>query len=281
MSVSYTYCLLRYVHDVVGGEFVNVGVALYAPDKPYAGALVTQRYARLSNLFVEVDGHHFRTVTKHLQSQLATLHRAMQGAIAHGQQRLMLQPSPQDIGEILMSVLPQDDSSLQFSEILGGVTNDPETTLEQLFERYIGQYERQRHRGRSDAEVWNDYRIPLRERGLETILVPTIVTSPDYEYEFERSWRNGRLKIAEAISFDLINPRDIEDKANKWLGRMHNLADASEPFTIFFLLGQPRNPGLAHSFARAKNFLNKSPVDHEFINEDEGARLADIVYADL
>ena len=30
-QISYTYAVLRYVHDVTSGEFVNVGVALYAP----------------------------------------------------------------------------------------------------------------------------------------------------------------------------------------------------------------------------------------------------------
>lgn len=27
----YTYSVLRYVHDVTSGEFVNVGVVLYSP----------------------------------------------------------------------------------------------------------------------------------------------------------------------------------------------------------------------------------------------------------
>src|SRR3990170_4714242 len=29
---SYTYCVLRYVHDVTSGDFVNVGVVLYELD---------------------------------------------------------------------------------------------------------------------------------------------------------------------------------------------------------------------------------------------------------
>jgi hypothetical protein len=36
---SYTYTVLRYVHDVTSGEFVNVGVALHAPQARYLGAL--------------------------------------------------------------------------------------------------------------------------------------------------------------------------------------------------------------------------------------------------
>ena len=38
MKTPYTFSTLRYVHDVVSGEFVNVGVALYAPDTRFADA---------------------------------------------------------------------------------------------------------------------------------------------------------------------------------------------------------------------------------------------------
>ena len=32
MIIAYSFVTLRYVHDVVTGEFANVGVVLYAPD---------------------------------------------------------------------------------------------------------------------------------------------------------------------------------------------------------------------------------------------------------
>jgi len=31
MKTAYSFVVLRYVHDVMTGEFVNIGVALYAP----------------------------------------------------------------------------------------------------------------------------------------------------------------------------------------------------------------------------------------------------------
>ena len=48
---SYTYSVLRYVHDVTSGEFVNVGVALYAPKARYLGALCRTTYSRLNKVF--------------------------------------------------------------------------------------------------------------------------------------------------------------------------------------------------------------------------------------
>lgn len=44
MKTAYTYTVLRYVHDTTTGEFVNVGVALYAPELRYASALCRTTY---------------------------------------------------------------------------------------------------------------------------------------------------------------------------------------------------------------------------------------------
>ena len=34
MKTNYSTIILRYIHDVVTGEFANIGVVLYAPDQP-------------------------------------------------------------------------------------------------------------------------------------------------------------------------------------------------------------------------------------------------------
>jgi hypothetical protein len=35
MKTTFTYTVLRYVLDIATGEFVNMGVALYAPEAKY------------------------------------------------------------------------------------------------------------------------------------------------------------------------------------------------------------------------------------------------------
>lgn len=35
MKTTFTYTVLGYVHDIATGEFVNMGVALYAPEAKY------------------------------------------------------------------------------------------------------------------------------------------------------------------------------------------------------------------------------------------------------
>ena len=44
MKTPYTFSVLRYVHDPVSTEFVNIGVAVYAPAAKYLSALCTTHY---------------------------------------------------------------------------------------------------------------------------------------------------------------------------------------------------------------------------------------------
>ena len=42
MKTTYTYTVLRYVHDPSTGESVNVGVAIYAPEAGFGGVALPE-----------------------------------------------------------------------------------------------------------------------------------------------------------------------------------------------------------------------------------------------
>lgn len=44
----YSFCFLRYIHDLLSAEFVNVGVVLWALQSGYLGYRFTSRFRRLS-----------------------------------------------------------------------------------------------------------------------------------------------------------------------------------------------------------------------------------------
>jgi hypothetical protein len=68
MKTPYTFSVLRYIHDVVSGEFVNVGVALYAPQTRFLGVVCSGTYGRLSNFFGGIEGEHFKRIMRHISS---------------------------------------------------------------------------------------------------------------------------------------------------------------------------------------------------------------------
>ena len=70
MKTAYTFVTLRYVHDVVTGEFANVGIVLYAPDERYLEARFTTSYERLNALFVKIDHANYRSLDHGLNWQV-------------------------------------------------------------------------------------------------------------------------------------------------------------------------------------------------------------------
>ncbi len=265
MKTAYSFVVLRYVHDVMTGEFVNIGVALYAPGMKYIGGLCNTRYGRLTNLFGkgEVDGEYFRGLMRYLEARFEELGDALRN-------ELPLNGMPTDIMEIAKSILPPDDSSLQWSEPGGGQTDDPGKTLESLYDRLVARYEnRQARSSRDDGEVWRVFKKEFDSHHVSSRLRPKRITAPDDDYEFEHAWKNERWRMYEPLSFDLLDAESITGKANRWLGRMTNLSEAPEKFVLHVLLGEPSLEKMRPAYTKAENILNKMPVEKVFVREHE------------
>jgi hypothetical protein len=269
MKIPYSFSVLRYIHDIVTGEFINVGVVLYAPKARFLSAICTSRYGRLSKMFSNVSGDHFRQVSRYIQAKLEE----------EGERLLTQLPFdklPISVLEFTTKVLPLDDSSLQFSPEGYGLTENPQETLEQLYNRYVEKYyEKPEKFSRSDDDVWRVFKKPLEEKRILGNLRPHQIVGNNYDYEFKYCWKNEKWHIHEPVSFDLIEPASITDKANNWLGRIISLHDGGEPFKMNILLGAPLDERLKSAFVKAQNIMHRMPCDHEFIKEDEAKDFAE------
>ncbi|HME01236.1 MAG TPA: DUF3037 domain-containing protein [Terriglobia bacterium] len=275
MKIPYSFSVLRYVHDPVTTEFVNVGVALYAPDAKYLSAICTPHYTRLSEMFGRIDGEHSRQITRYLQDRI----EEMGGRV---KSELPFPESPRTIGGLLATVLPPDDSALQFSTPGRGYTSDPEKTLGGLYHRYVEYYTlRTSYPSRSDDEVWKVFRKPLEEQHVAQALKPKRIVAPDYDYEFKSARKNEVWHTYEPVSFDLMEAASIVDKANTWVGRITSLARSEEKFKPYFLLGQPRETKLHVAFIKAQNILHRIPCDHEFVQETNAEDFAKHLKAEV
>ena len=277
MKTAYSFVVLRYVHDVMTGEFVNIGVALYAPGVKYLGGLCNTRYGRLTNLFGkgEIDGEFFRGLMRYIEARFDELGDKLRNELPlHGQ--------PFDIMEIAKSILPPDDSSLQWSEPGGGQTEDPCKTLEDLFVRMVERYEsRQARPSRDDADVWRVFKKEFETQHVVSRLRPKRITAPDDDYEFEHAWKNERWRMYEPLSFDLLDAESISSKANRWLGRAINLNDSPEKFVLHLLLGEPSLEKMRAAYAKAENILNKIPIEKVFVREHEAGAFSESLAAEM
>mgnify|MGYP006276171185 FL=1 len=275
MKTAYSFAVLRYVHDILTGEFVNVGVVLYAPEVKYLGGLCNTRYGRLSRLFGDIDGEYFRGLMRHIEARFDELGDRLRND-------LPLYEPPAHVMEIARDVLPPDDSSLQWSEPGGGRTEDPGKTLEQLFDRLVGRYESRAARAsRNDEDVWRTFKKEFETRRVLNHLHPKRIEAPDYDYEFEHAWKNRGWHLLEPISFDLLEADSILEKANRWLGRAISLQDSPEEFRLHLLLGEPSLQKLRSTYTRAENILHRIPGNPVFVHEREAGDFSATVASEI
>jgi hypothetical protein len=269
MKTAYTYTALRYVHDTTTGEFVNVGVAIYAPKARYASAICRTTYGRLAKVFPGMDGEAFKGLTRFIQSRFEELGDKLRD-------ELPLEGLPKSVIELAHGILPADDSSLQWSPAGGGLTEDPSQALEGLFDRLVARYDdRPQQERRTDEDVWRKYKRDLESRHILKYLQPKKIAVQDDEVEFQYAWKNGVWHCLEPVSLDLSAAESIRDKAHRWLGQMMSVKDAPERFKVYLLLGQPQQEAPQAAYDNAVSILRKLPVDKEIVRERDAAEFSE------
>jgi hypothetical protein len=268
--IPYSFCVLRYIHDGVTAEFVNVGVAVYAGETAYLKARCTSQYGRITRVFDRIDGERFKQQVKYIEEEVTNLgHRLRQRPLPFAEHGTT-------IHALLNEVLPPDDSAIQFSAAEYGVTADLEKTLTDLYERYVGRYAGEQDvPSRSDDEVWRVFRQSLERRKLLAHLtLNKRIVAPDYEYQFRAAWRNQTWHVYEPVSFDLVEPNSMLEKANRWVGRSASLVESAEPFRLHLLIGAPQDPRLQSAFRKVHNILRKMSGDPDLIMESDAEGFA-------
>jgi hypothetical protein len=272
MKTNYSTIILRYVHDVVTGEFANIGVVLYAPDRRFLEARFATSYERLNAMFLKIDHLHFRALMRYLTNRFEEL-----GAEIRDDLHI---PPVTALAEMVKRVLPPDDSSLQWSQPGGGITDDPARVLGEAYKRLVERFVAGATQvSRSDEEIAKPFKAKLG-RMVEKLSEKTIVTK-DYQYDFQFAWQNEVWHLYEPVSFDLVDPNSIREKANRWLGRGVALHDAREKFKIHFLLGEPRQDGTQAAFENALHLLQKIPAQKQLVRENEVEQFAEHVAEEI
>jgi len=269
MKKKFYFSLLRYVYDPLTQEFVNIGVVVYSPANSFLRATFTSRFGRISRMFGRIDGVSFRATVSYIERRLTEVNERMTRG-------LLFSDAKESLDAILNEVLPPDDTAIRFVFGGVGVTEDPKQSLDELFQRYVVRYENTSENAhRDENDVWKVFQEPLRAKNVYSHFVTKKITALNYEYEFERSWKNGIWHLFEPVSFDLSDERSILEKASRWVGRSVGLSDSLEPFKLFLLLGEPADPRLGDAFHRARNLLAKIPGQRELVRERDAEQFAD------
>ncbi len=273
LAIPFQYAVLRYVHDLAGGEFLNVGLALYSKSARYLRVELQPRYQRLTAAFPDADGEFYRRYVNHLQSEFDRLI-----ARVRSDQLSLLDEFPEQLESLLASILPPDDSSVQFGPMSGGMAENLDGVFEQLYQRFVEQYlTKQDRASRDDDEVWHTFKQPLAELQILHQLQKHVVRVRKEAFEFDHAWKNGAWNVMQPVSFDLIVASSIRRKAHEWLGSAHLLGHGDLSH-LYILLGKPqsRASDIRKAYDAARDTLAE-PVGNlkvKLVEEDEAADFA-------
>lgn len=274
IQIPFQFRILRYVHDSFTGEFLNVGLALYAQDTHFFRVRLLNKYQRITCAFPSADGEHYRKYITALQTKFDNLTDEVNS------KQLSLQPwLPNLVDELLSKVLPPDDSSIQFGPIQGGMTLDLDQVFSDLYYRLVELYVPAEERlSRTEHEIWNLFSKPLRGHSVVGFLHPTVIRTEKDDIELDHAWKNGRWKALQPLSFDLQHASTISKKARTWLGTNVILNESNEVAKVYYLLGQPRrdDPSLMKAYVKAKDLLATGEYAKkiEIVEEDEAEDFA-------
>lgn len=260
---AYSYTILRYVHDVVSGESLNVGVVMHAPAAGFLTVRTRKTISRLKYAFPDLDRRAFVDAMRAVDRGFSSIAKRAKGEPLF---------SPQaDARHLALKVLPHDDSALQWSPVGTGLTANPAKTFERLYERHVARFDRKAdHRRRTDEDIWRPVREKLAERDVHIPFEPKVVAGRQDQIELKKAWKNGRWHAYEAVSFDLADADNIKDKARRWRGHLSAVGDgSSEDIDLHFVLGLPQDRTLLPAYKTAKQILEGAPFAREVVEESE------------
>ncbi len=266
-KIAYTYTILRYAHDTTTGEFVNVAVALCAPEIHFVRA--KGKTTRVSKVYPSAG-----TKGNKLQSRVKGICDAFK-ALETTQKNQLGFSDDKTIMTIAHKILPHDDSSFQWSPPGAGLTENPQKTLEALFDRMVTKHEPQpEKKHRKESEIWRDFSHLLENRNPGLSFIPkSVLTSSNVPYEFHHAVKNGFFHCIEPLSFDLANEENIIEKAQLKLGQMISIEEALTDVRVYLLLGEPQNAQLHEAFKKARGILGMVPKSLKVYSEAESDSL--------
>lgn len=263
-STTFQFAVLRYYHDPVTQEFLNVGVVLYSKEARFVSALLNKRYGRASKAFDGITREHYVRMIASVENQLNKLS-------VQFKKPGLFDDYPESIEALLQRVLPPDDSSLKFGGYGGGVVENLDSELQRLYSRLVEKYEgKNSAESRRDDDVWHDYiKLFSNYQIIEHLETKELGTS-QYTYTFAHAYKNDKWHPVEPVSFDMVDSNYILEKANKWIGRAAMLADSNEIGKMYFLLGKPRRPELLQAYENAAvNLATKISIPVEVVREED------------
>lgn len=238
---KFQYQIVRYMHDRVTSEFVNIGIILYQPETQFLSAKFVNKFSRISQFFLDVNGQYILSTMRHFESEINRIPKQLDELFT----------SFTSLEEITNSILPKDDSALICSELLYGLDIKAESALNDLFERLVSKYNQEIDKdSHDDKYVWRKvYKQYFDKYEITNKLKPYTVKTTNHDHiEFDKAWKNGAWNCYQTLSFDLKRTDTIKGKVYKWSGIISELEKSNEKLNLYFLTVGSKRHMTIHKF---------------------------------
>lgn len=128
----YSYVVLRYFHDMVTGEFVNVGLVALDQRTQQLEFRIKQSASRVKGFFPSLDEDFFVRYLEMIEGGLSVVNKSISGPNGSG---------IKDARQVALGVLVEDDSAFQWSPLFTGISADFSKTVDALYESLVAQYD--------------------------------------------------------------------------------------------------------------------------------------------
>lgn len=257
---------MRYRHDVVSGEFANIGIVLFDPTTNFLKAKFVNKYKRLSQFFGEISSTFLMRTLRQFDKEFINLAKSL-----NAESSLV---SFKDVKELTNSVFPSDDNALLFSETFSGWHFDLDLAFNEIYEEVIEKYQDKAIERHNDTYAWKViYKKYFDKYGITSQLKPRSIKTDFTNVEFDKTVKNGSLHCFQSISFDLKHESSIEDKIFRWDGRIRELATAGEPLKVYLLSILPKNHKLSKMIEEKLNF-SQGKIEVKVIEESDALNIA-------
>lgn len=253
---KYEYSILRYLHDQVTDEFINVGIILFSSEEKIVLFKSIESAKRISDFFNGVDGKRVRYLISSITSSVSNINKALSEELNFD--------GFNKIEKICDNIIPKDDSALFFSESKKGRTLDYQLAINNLYDKMVSKYESSYvKKSLSDEDVWNSfYKKHFDDYHITSKLSEKKILTAHDSFDFDLCWTNGRINIYKPISFDYVDIERIKMKIYRWDGILRELITSNNNISINFL---SKKPSLRNFEAINSLILDKLIIDNDIV----------------
>ncbi|TBW48872.1 DUF3037 domain-containing protein [Marinobacter halodurans] len=146
---------MRFMPYIETGEFANVGILLWAPKTRYLGfKLLRRKHARITQFFEEMDRGVYLKTMANLDAELHRVQDMVRDTISQSDSR--------EYGfhkGLFQELIRPRETIIRFSEQRAVLTENPEQTLQDLYDHYVGR-----------NFVTKEYQETILEKGVRRLL---------------------------------------------------------------------------------------------------------------